>query len=474
MNEVVKLHNKRLYIKNPPFNREKYQLIQEEIESGFAGLPGDKNLSIYDVVAKRRKWKNVIENLKKLYPDVEETIESFRKKYDICVNESLALFLRDCYDGSLAFCDLCLEGKCTMFSIKLGWQCFCSPKCFLSYKTLKVMKDLTLEEKKHVVEIKNKFGLGSFEEAKLFIDNGYKKNNQCKICKRPTKFISYHQKYRIFCEWCRIKISEFHIEEDRKKRNNSASIAEVHQNIKKYGHYTCYEYMVKNQLKKLSQAAWHLSRGDENCIFGLCPHCGKRKYFYTFSHGYSKDSCSCNFRKNINVIRRSRLIKVDDYYKILFYRKLSFYTNRTDINGERIKREFNRIICEEERKKFLIKSRLSLLKKWGVERSIDNPIIKASSKKHFYESKIEKLKKNHEKKGYDPTIYDLYEDPNWWYQLYVVDEMTIEEICYYTGLSEFVVKGKLKKFNLLNEKNINENEEFDYEDIYDDLMIPVL
>lgn len=468
---------KNWILKEVEITPEKRLIIDEVLKHHhFSGKKTDKTLNVEDLLKceKRKKgFKLIIEKLIEYDEDVIEKINSLKEKFDICVNEALGLYLRDCFDGSLLQCDHCLVGRCTFFSTIYGWEKYCSFRCSMNSK-IAVLRDLSFEERKKTNEIRETYGFSTFEEARYFIDSGMEKKNRCKTCNRPTEFINYLKGYKPFCSLCEERNKKILIEARNRKRtrNNKESIKLVKEKLKEYGD-SCYETMIKNKLKQLSQAAWHLNNDDPNCVLGRCANCGKRFKFCSFVYGYHKSkmclSCFGKERKIVHIIR-PKLIQLNK--ENIFISKLTRKSNIYDIDGKKIKRnEYHKNIVNGEKRKKLSDGVFELIHRAKSR----NPIQYANISGEFAEKRIRMEKEKLRKKGFDPEAYELSNDPNWWYKLYVVDGMEIDEIEYYTGLSKNIIKDRLNRFGLNKPKNLLLNDEQDEsdDDAWNELMIPI-
>ncbi len=411
------------------------------------------------------------------YGDFDDFIKENTKKYNISIVEALALYVRNCFDGSLLFCEHCLENRCTFHSFKHGWNKFCTTKC--SYNnSIKSLRELTKEERLETLRVKKEHGFSSFEEARYFIEK--KTIGLCKFCKKPTKFINYLKGYKARCEYCNGGPNKPKPKRDHVK-NLGERIKTTIQKLHEYGD-SCYEMLAKYQLSKLSQASWHLSRNDSNCLYGCCVNCGKRLVFHSYTVGYS-NSCKCNVKKTVNIIknRKNPPLSLQKKNEFIFLRDVFAIANAKNINDELTRKIKNRthFKTEEKIKKAREDYIMFQVKKWGAEK-IFNPIFLSAINKRILNFGEINTKEKLKEKGYDPNVYDLSNDPNWWYQIYVKDGMTIDEINYYTGLSKNMIKNRLKRFGLmkndLDSSFDDENNEIldEEKDEYLDLLMPKL
>lgn len=457
------LENKNTIFKIEP---EKYALVKN---NKIYTILKKKNYftSFDELKSKSNKFEKFLEELRGKYPFFDEKIKENTKKFNINEIEALAMFLRNCDDESLLCCEHCIENRTEFISIIDGWALFCSRRCMLNSNVVK-LKNLTREEKIETVKIKKEYNFNTFEEARYFIDFNIRKGC-CKICSRPTKFINYVSGYRTLCEMCREKNGE--PKKNRISPKNPEANRLVKLKVKEHGKETCYDMMINFKLKKLCQSAWHLDKNDDKCIYGCCVHCGKRLKFNSYTIGYN-NVCQCRVTKNVNILRRP--LSLQKHYERLFLSKLTFCTGIRDIDGnilleKRNLKKLGSFIGIEEKKARERKRTKMIIERWGQDK-LKNPIIYSKMKNSIMEYGANTVRSRLRKNNYDPDVYDLANDPNWWYQIYVVDEMTIDEISYYTGLSKYIIKNRLEKFGITKDSS---DETFEEEDEFQELMIPL-
>lgn len=453
------------FIKEKEIDPEKFEIFSKYLKKDLHVIRADFEGDVEDVFKRKEKLAKLMDELSEKYGDVIGFLKTNMEKHNIGVLEALALFARNCEDGSLLYCDHCIENKSSFVSLKQGWLKYCSDKCSKK-RLIKNLRDLSREERLETVRVKKEHNLSSFEEARYFIEKQTK--GYCKVCKRPTKFINYLKGYKSHCSYCEKRFSK---KTKIKERPNLGDlIKETKQKMAEYGD-TCYEMITKYQLKKLSQASWHLSRNDHSCTYGCCVNCGKRFVFISYNQGYhSSNSCRCNQKKIVNIIRRP--LSLQKYYERSFLIRVNNSVTFRNINDEIIRKiqQKPRIKTEEEIKRAREKFIMQQIERWGAERR-KNPILFSKTNRERVRYGENFIKSKLKEEGYDPQVYDLSNDPNWWYQIYVVDEMTIDEISYYTGLSKYIITNRLKKFGII--KNTF-NEFFEEEDDeYHDLMMPI-
>lgn len=470
------------------FNKEKYKILKEYSRCYSAIEKKFNNVDISNLekaienlpTSEKNFFKKFLSNkTKEQFPDLEEKTSELMKKYNIPMVEAIALYLRDCNEDHM-LCKHCYENKTTFISIVKGWKKYCSKPCQRNSTVVK-LRNLTKEERLKTTETRKKYGFKSFEQARYFLDYNIAGRN-CKLCKRPTRFINYTFGYHVLCDMCSQEKGKY--KKNKPMPQNPEGIVLVRERLKEFGDEICYDTKIKYNLKKMSQALWHLERNDKSCVLGCCPHCGKRYTFRSYLIGYRlSNSCKCKINKKIYVMKRIPPPRtLQEYYERSFLNAVNRFATMTYNEENNLKREiqkerFSRTGSGEQRRgKSRSETLMNLVKKWGGE-GLNNPIVVSKLSDVRINLGPAYAKSRLIKNNSDPEVFDFSNDPNWWYQLYKIDGMNIDEISYYTGLSTKLIKSRLRKFNLLKDENLEEEFEKNYEedddDDFQDLMMPL-
>ncbi|MEM5878048.1 MAG: hypothetical protein QXF12_04170 [Candidatus Aenigmatarchaeota archaeon] len=444
----------------------------------------EKLLKKYGIIDKRNNITSYhhdifVKKLKEMEKEVEnicEILENMKNKYNISILESLNLWMRDL--DSPPKCIHCLTNKTYFKSSVKGWVDFCSNRCTINYNNNKILRELPKETRLEAVQIMKEYNFGCIEEAIYFIHNGYELKNKCKICGRPTEFKSYTEGYKILCHLCISKkfknnklsryINKTKEERERIKKNISVVATKFHQ----YKN-ACYDIMIKHGIRTFSQAIWHLDKKDPECILGRCINCGRRFGFISYNVGYGllgreKMCLSCRLKdKKTFFVNRIPLKErtIHEYYEHAFLKRLNFRTTKKlhSLRGEKIlKSELEK---DSNERKLRIenskeKSKLRFIDYWGSSYK-NNPLLIAKGYK-LLEENLKKFKNYLEKNGFDFNVLDLIDNPYWLKKIFVDEGMTIEEISHFTGLSESMIRRRLKRLGYLKrEKEYEEDENND-------------
>lgn len=464
---------------NPPFSpiREKllkkYKIIDDKKTLEYPHHIKE-NFSLFD-----EKYQDLIfvKKIKEMETEVEnirEILENMKNEHNISILESLSLWIREL--DSPPNCIHCLKNKTHFISFRRGWTDFCEKKCSSNYRKIKFLREIPNEVKLEANRIMEEYNFKCIEEAIYFIQNGYELKNKCKICGRPTEFKGYMQGYKILCSQCiskkfkNNKISSLKNKTKEEKERRIKNLSEIFTKVYHYGD-VCYDILVKQGLRTLAQAVWHLDRKDPECILGRCINCGKRFGFISYNVGYGligqeKLCLSCRLKnKKTFFINRIPLKErtIHEYYEHAFLRRLNLRTTKKlhDLRGEKkiLKSELKSEIEKDSEKKKLIKekSRLQFINNWGSSYK-NNPLLVVKGYK-LLEENLKKFKNYLEKNGFDLNVLDLIDNPYWIKKIFVDEGMTIQEISYLTGLSESVIKRRLKRLGYLKREREYEEDE---------------